>query len=953
MSTAVRSARATAIAAGTATFAVALAGLASRGRPVHVTLWVAIAMLVGGAGIVVVAFAPAGHPLRRIVALLASVIALIFAAVLAGVAFGARVDADAFRPWGHLPAAAIPASTGLLGASAILCAAAALACASAGIRARRFAGALATVPLLVGLTVCIGYLYPEPLLPLPGWRPVTLAGGAGSLAWGVGIIAAQGGEAWPLRVLAGRSVRATLLRWFLPFTLAVVVVTDVATVHLFTRFSPAIGSVLNTLVSVAGTALVTTYLAGVIGGRLDRAEERATRLNRLYAVVSRVNELITRVRDVEALLRGSCEVLIESGGFTMAWAGWLDPGTGIVTPVASAGAVGTFLDGLVISTTAGPSGGGPAAAALREERPFVSREIALERGLTTWRDHSLASGFVAAAAFPLTTHGTPTHVISIYAGDTRWFRDEEVRLLENLASDLSFALGALAEARQRTEAEARLAESESQFRALIETSSDLITIAGADGVIRYESPSIRALLGFEPEERLGGHVSDLVHPDDLPAVRGAVEATFSSARRSEPIRCRLRHKSGTWRVVETVAWNMLDVRGVDGVAIHSRDITDRQGLEAQLRQAQKMEAVGQLAGGIAHDFNNILSVILANAGLLDEGRRAERRDELRDLIQAAERGESMVRQLMGVARAEALRLRPVDLGEVVERLTRMLRRVLPAGVTVGAEVAPGIPAVVADRGAVEQMVLNLATNARDAMQGRGTLVLRVDRAPGLPDRIRLSVTDTGSGMDAETIRRVFEPFFTTKPAGVGTGLGLTMVRDLMTQHGGEVGVESAPGRGTTISLAFPVAAQEEPRNAAGPRPASPGALRGDETILVVEDEELLRRTARRVLEKHGYQVITADDGAQALAILRERGREVDLVFSDLVMPNVNGTELFRQAAFIPGTWRFLYASGYGRGETEMSAGIPADIPFIKKPWTLNELLGGVRGTLGGASRRTR
>lgn len=419
MSATTRSTRITALVAGGLTCLAAIAGLATRDRPVHMMLWVVIAMVVGGTGLVVVTLVPPVHPLRRAVALLSTLVAAALVGIAAGVGFGLTLDADALFPWGHLPSHALPVSNGLVGATALIVAALALTLSASGRPARRFVGALATIPLVVGLSVCIGHLYVGPLLPFAGWHPITLLGGFGALTWGVGLIAVEGVEAWPLRLLAGRSVRATLLRWFLPFTVAVVVATDMATVHLFTRFSPAVGSVLNTLASVVGTAIVTTYLAGVIGTRLDRAEERALRLTRVYAVVSKVNELIAREHDATTLLRGTCEILLSSGGFSMAWVGRFDPATDLIAPVAGAGGFESFLDGLVISKAPGPVGGGPASSAIREGRPFVSREIASETRLTYWRNHSLSVGFAAAAAFPLATRGTPTHVISIYAADTR------------------------------------------------------------------------------------------------------------------------------------------------------------------------------------------------------------------------------------------------------------------------------------------------------------------------------------------------------------------------------------------------------------------------------------------------------------------------------------------------------------------------------------------------------
>ena len=563
-------------------------------------------------------------------------------------------------------------------------------------------------------------------------------------------------------------------------------------------------------------------------------------------------------------------------------------------------------------------------------------------------------GFRSSAAFPLSTLGAVSGVYNIYAKEAGWFAEEQVRLLEELAGDLSFALGNFEKERQRERAEERLAASESRFRSLIDNSSDLITIIDESGKIQYQSPSLQRLLGYEPEQRVGRSVFELIHPGDVGRVEQALRLAVTAGNRQETVVCRLQHRDGSWRVLETVGSNMLAAAGVGGIVLNSRDITERQELEAQLRQAQKMEAVGQLAGGIAHDFNNLLTVVLANADLVVAALpdRPEIAEELHDLHAAARRGQAMIRNLMGFSRRRGVEVEPLALGELVGSVTETLRRVLPESVEVRFAAAEPAPSVLADPGAIEQMLLNLATNSRDAMPNGGQLRLEVAReviparASREPawlkpvDYVVVRIADTGTGMDEETRVRVFEPFFTTKPAGKGTGLGMPMVYGLMKQHGGYVLVDSELGRGTTVRLLFPAAA------AAAPPAGGAAAVEGSRaeaagvgrTILVVEDEEALRRAARRILERAGYGVLVAEDGEEALEVLTSRPGEVDLVFTDMIMPKLGGRGLFERVQAEIGPVRFLVASGYAGREVREDHGLPAHVPFINKPWTLDELV---------------
>jgi PAS domain S-box-containing protein len=384
------------------------------------------------------------------------------------------------------------------------------------------------------------------------------------------------------------------------------------------------------------------------------------------------------------------------------------------------------------------------------------------------------------------------------------------------------------------------------------------------------------------------------------------------------------------------------------------DVTERRAIEAQLRHAQKMEAVGQMTSGIAHDFRNILTVVQATAESVERNLPAADADlrlDLEDLRKAARRGADITRKLLAFSRMDHLAVAPVDLCEAVAEGIPMLRRLVPATVEIAAELPDEAMVAEADLDAVSHILANLTANARDAMPGGGTVRIGVGHVrheggggPALPPGayVMVSVSDTGTGMDDATRARIFDPFFTTKPPGAGTGLGMPMVLRLVEDQGGAITVTSAPGAGTTVRLYFRAASRPEPVSAA----AAPAPLRGGhELILLVEDDEALRRAAQRALERLGYRVLAAADGLEALEVLRRHAAEIALVVSDSTMPRLTGPELYatirREGMSVP----FLLASGYGPGEPVGESVPDAAVPSLPKPWTLEDLAEKVREVL--------
>jgi PAS domain S-box-containing protein len=511
----------------------------------------------------------------------------------------------------------------------------------------------------------------------------------------------------------------------------------------------------------------------------------------------------------------------------------------------------------------------------------------------------------------------------------------------------------------RKQAQQALRDRDQYFRRLIEHASDIITVVDGDGQITYESPAIERVAGYAP--RVGHNAFELVHPDDLGRVRSLFDHGMRGAARSVRTPFRLRHRDGRWLHLEAVGSVLMDGDRAVGAIVNSRDVTDRlraeeerKVLEAQLRQAQKMEAIGRLAGGVAHDFNNLLTSILGFSELVEE-RLPEGdplRGEIAEVRRAGQSAASLTRHLLAFSRRQLLDPEVLELREVVTDLSRLLRRTL--GEDIGLEIRLGDAPVRtrADRAQIEQVLMNLAVNSRDAMPTGGSLAIEVDverlRAPHTSLRWTippgtyavLRVVDTGSGISAEALEHLFEPFYTTKESGRGTGLGLATVYGIVTQSGGYIGVDTVAGHGTTIAVYLLLATGAADERAAGaPQPVR----RGTETILIVEDDTMVRQLASEVLSRRGYRVLAVGSAEAAGPILAYE--HVDLVLADVVLPGASGAALARQ---IQGHWsgcRTLLMSGYA-DESLRLHGVDTDrCRFLQKPFTPKTLLQAVAGVL--------
>ncbi len=486
---------------------------------------------------------------------------------------------------------------------------------------------------------------------------------------------------------------------------------------------------------------------------------------------------------------------------------------------------------------------------------------------------------------------------------------------------------------------------EEHYRSLIENSLDLISILNPDGTIRYASPSHERMLGYSLDELVGQNAFSFVHREDVEEVRAA----FARANGTGTQQCRFRHKDGSWRVLESFGQDFSHLPGVKGVVVNSRDVTERKRLEEQLHHSQRLEAVGRLAGGVAHDFNNLLMVISGYSQMLLEGMHAgdPARADLEQVVKAAERATDLTRQLLAFSRRQVVRPALLSLNALVQDMERMLRRVMGDDIDLVTSFAPGLETVRVDPGQIEQVILNIAVNARDAMPNGGKLILETSNcdvtqerehlqlAPKPGSYAMLSMLDTGAGMDAQTLSRMFEPFFTTKEHG--TGLGLSTSYGIVQQNGGYICVDSKPGGGTTFRIYLPVA---ERTAADDETSAERSPQLGTETILLVEDEDGVRRVLETMLKRQGYNVLSTGSSLDAVGVAERHPGSIDLLITDLVMPGMSGRKIAECLIEQRPGLKVLFVSGYGD-----PVGPEIDAAFLQKPFSTAELALKIREVL--------
>lgn len=547
--------------------------------------------------------------------------------------------------------------------------------------------------------------------------------------------------------------------------------------------------------------------------------------------------------------------------------------------------------------------------------------------------------------------------------------NEELRVkqeqLAELAQELekkveSRTMGLRAEITERYRAEEKLRESEERYRDLFENANDLIHSFKPDGRIVYANRAWKNVLGYSEEEITGLNIRQILHPDSLESFDGQI-ARLLRGETVDKAEITLVTKDGkkilgeASRTCKMVEGRPAFVRSI------IRDVTERRHLEEQLRQTVKMEAIGQLAGGVAHDFNNLLTIISGYGQILEERIDPTEREYVLEILKASERAAALTRQLLAFSRRQILAPQVLDLNSIVANMEKMLKRLIGENIELATAQEANLGRVKADAGQVEQVILNLCVNARDAMPEGGKITIEtanvdLDEAysrshstvvPG--PYVMLAVSDTGHGMDSGTMSHIYEPFFTTKEKGKGTGLGLSTVYGIVKQSGGNIWVYSEVGRGSTFKVYLP---RIQAAATLAPAASAPESIRGTETILLVEDEVAVRSLVRDTLRSYGYHVLEAQGADHAVSILEEYAEPIHLLLTDVIMPQVSGRELARRLLPVHPEAEILFMSGYTDNAIVRHGVLDANTFFLQKPFMPKTLVTKVREVLDAKRKET-
>lgn len=533
----------------------------------------------------------------------------------------------------------------------------------------------------------------------------------------------------------------------------------------------------------------------------------------------------------------------------------------------------------------------------------------------------------------------------------------ELTVSFNTFDDTNYAIIVFRDNTSRKKALDALHESEGRFRSVIEQSKDAIFIL-FNGKLDLVNQRLTELTGISAEEAYNPDFDfmEFIAPEDETLIKERMAMRERGESPPDVFEFNLLHRNGQSRHIQA-STTAIDYK--TGIAILGilRDISEQRELEDQLRQAQKIESIGHLAGGIAHDFNNLLTPIIGSSELammqMDSSHPLY--EMLEEIHETAIRAGDLTRQLLAFSRKQVLDIRTVNLNSLIKNFEKILQRTIREDIKIEIEYDSTIDSIRADISQIEQILMNLFVNAQSAMPGGGTIKVETSQLElnsdflyshsevHQGDYVKMTISDTGTGMDEITVKRIFEPFFTTKAAGEGTGLGLSTVYGIVKQHGGEIVVQSEPGNGTVFNIYLPVF--KDKTDATSAAPDDRNYLRGSGTILVAEDQNQVREITSRILKTFGYSVLVASSGVDALEIIKDNEAHIDLLLTDVIMPNMNGRELCELASqYIPNL-KVLYMSGYTQDVISHHGVLDEEIDFIKKPIQVEELLNKIKDIL--------
>ena len=676
----------------------------------------------------------------------------------------------------------------------------------------------------------------------------------------------------------------------------------------------------NNIIFIMVSSWLLYFLIRKSEANIKNREQALSRLNRALKAYSECHQTLIRADNEMQLMQNICRTIVEAGGYRVAWVGIAEKDEDkTIRPVAQWGDTQGYLKNLNVSWSNTDHGRGPTGTAIKTGKPVVVQYIEYDPKWEIWRENALRHGFYSSISLPLVTGGRPFGALVIFSGETHAFDEDEVKLLSELADDLSYGITSLRVAieSEKVEKEYRLLAS------VIEQANEGIFLIDSKGVIQYVNPAVTTINGRSSHDMIGYNINTLVYQEPE---RQFYEAILKASFQEEHLVDHFQYKQENGIILEldVITWSVSDSVGniISHVAL-IRDVSYEMQLESQLRRAQRMEAIGTLAGGIAHDFNNTLaSIITCTEMALEEAPKGSTIKELLDIVlKSGLRGKNLVKQILTFSRQGEQERQEVRVDLVVSECLKLLRATLMPTIEIMLHIDKNLGLVFADPTQIQQIVMNLCTNAVHAMRGQahGEMEIwlnnvEIDRisvinfgnlSPG--PFLCLTVGDNGHGMDEKTIDRIFDPFFSTKGQSEGTGLGLSVIHGIVSNHGGAITVESTLGQGSQFKVYLPRLDKSTKVTADAP---SVTVAPGTECILLVDDEENLVFGTKRMLKQLGYNVIARTNPLDALQLFRAAPEQFDLIITDQAMPHMNGTELARELTRIRPDIPVILCTGY-------------------------------------------
>ncbi|MCD6200157.1 MAG: response regulator [Deltaproteobacteria bacterium] len=691
-----------------------------------------------------------------------------------------------------------------------------------------------------------------------------------------------------------------------------------------------------------------------------RAEERVKHLNTVLRAIHNVHQLIAKGKDLHRLIKGVCDNFIKTRGYYSAWIALFDKSGNFIT-AAEAG-LGEKFSRLLEILERGDL--------MKCGREVLGRSgvLVIVNPIDVCDDCPLSKIYAGneAMTIRLEYEDKVYGIMSVSIPKGIATNREEQLLFEGVADDIAFAMHVIESDEKEKQSQEALRESEERYRTIYDSSRDAIMILTPNKGFLSGNPAAIEMFGCQNEDHFTSLTPAALSPEYQPDEALSAE----KAQKMMEIAMEKGNHFFGWKYKRvdgeefyaTVLLTMMKLHDEKVLQATVRDITERKKLEDQFRQAQKMEAIGVLAGGVAHDFNNLLTVILGNAqlALMNIIKDESFRKEIQEIEKAGKKASSLTRQLLAFSRKQIINPKILDINEVINETEKMLERMIGEDIEFLTVLEPDLRKVYTDPGQIDQVVMNLVVNARDAMPRGGNLTIETanveldetyfqsrntESKPG--PYVMLAVTDNGIGMDDETLSRIFDPFFTTKEIGRGTGLGLSTVYGIVKQNNGYCWVYSEPGKGTTFKIYFPrvaegvVAGKEDEKLA--------DVISGSETVLIVEDNDALRDITKKILQKYGYRVLEAENGEKALNISETHEGPIHLLLTDVVMPGMSGSDLSEKLQSIRPETRVIYMSGYTDNAIVHHGILRQDINFIEKPFSPESLGKKVRQVLDGGN----